>query len=139
MTGDEIEESMPEDEDEADELPDEPAPDFVFETPVKSPHYVDNVPAHASILPAVPINVIVNFDFDIISPSEIVVTGPDNEVYSHGDILIDDNKLGMRVMMAADAPDGLYSVGYKAYWPDGSYHDGSFQFAIDKSNQNSQI
>jgi plastocyanin/methionine-rich copper-binding protein CopC len=112
---------------------DEPAPDFVFETPVKSPHYVDNVPAHAAILPAVPINVIVNFDFDIISPSEIVITGPDNEVYSHGDILIDDNKLGMRVMMAADAPDGLYSVQYRACWPDGSCHDGSFQFAIDRS------
>jgi plastocyanin/methionine-rich copper-binding protein CopC len=134
-----------EDEPESEEIevvtdiddPEEPLEEisltFVFETPVKSPHYVDNVPYHASVIPAVPVNVIVNFDFDVIPSSAIVVTGQDGQVYSTGDAIIDDNKLNMRVMMAPDAPEGLYTVNYEACWPDGSCHEGMFQFAIDRS------
>ena len=35
--------------------------------------------------------------------------------------------------MDQTAPDGLYTVNYKACWPDGSCDEGSFQFVIDKS------
>jgi plastocyanin/methionine-rich copper-binding protein CopC len=119
--------------DMSEESTDDPEVEFTFETPVKSPHYVDNVPAHAAVIPDVPINIVVNFDFDVIPPSEIVVTGQDSQVYSFGDTAIDDNKLGMRVMMDPESPDGKYQVDYKACWPDGSCHDGMFQFAIDRT------
>lgn len=124
-------------DDDAQDAPEEPMVgpevEITFELPVKSPHYVDNVPAHEAIIPAVPINVVVNFDFDVIALSEIVITGQDGQVYSYGETLIDENKLGMRVMMDPDSPDGKYSVEYKACWPDGSCHDGMFQFAIDRT------
>lgn len=129
------------DENEIDEstpdIPEEsivdPEVEIAFETPVKSPHYVDNVPAHAAITPDVPINIVVNFDFDIIFPSEVVITGEDGQIYSFGDTAIDDNKLGMRVKMDPESPDGKYTVDYKACWPDGSCHDGMFQFAVDRT------
>lgn len=121
------------DSDDPEEPLEETSLSFVFETPVKSPHYVDNVPFHASVIPAVPVNVIVNFDFDVIPSSAIVITGQDGQVYSTGDTIIDDNKLGMRVMMEPDSPEGLYTVTYQACWPDGSCHEGMFQFAIDRS------
>lgn len=121
------------DNDDLEEPLEETSLNYIFETPIKSPHYVDNVPYHASVIPAVPVNVIVNFDFDIISSSAIVVTGQDGQVYSTGNTIIDDNKLGMRVMMEPDSPEGLYTVNYQACWPDGSCHEGMFQFAIDRS------
>lgn len=39
----------------------------------------------------------------------------------------------MRRNFDPTAPDGRYSVVYKACWPDGSCHDGSFEFAIDST------
>jgi len=35
--------------------------------------------------------------------------------------------------MSEDAPDGRYTVTYKACWPDGSCHDGTFTFDIDRT------
>ena len=119
--------------DDDEESVGKPGQDVEFKTPVKTPHYVDNVPAHASSIPAVPVNVVINFDFDVIPSSEIVITGPDGQIYSLGDTIIDDNKLGMRVMMDPESPEGLYTVEYSACWPDGSCHDGMFQFVIDKA------
>jgi len=39
--------------------------------------------------------------------------------------------------MDASAPDGVYTVDYKGCWPDKTCHDGSFRFAIDRSQANS--
>lgn len=120
-------------EDEKVSPPVTDAVEIEFDDPVKTPHYVDNVPAHASIIPAVPINVVINFDFDIISASEIKITGGDGQLYNSGDTLIDNNRLGMRIEMKPESPDGTYIVEYSACWPDGSCHEGMFQFAIDRS------
>ncbi|MBI2011954.1 cupredoxin domain-containing protein [Candidatus Daviesbacteria bacterium] len=50
-----------------------------------------------------------------------------------GETVIDAGKLSMRRQMDPEALDGRYTVFYNACWPDGSCHDGSFQFAIDRS------
>ena len=50
-----------------------------------------------------------------------------------GEATIDDNKLALRQSMDQTAPDGIYTVSYKACWPDGSCDEGSFQFAIDRA------
>lgn len=118
---------------EATDLQAIPKKEINFENPVKTPHYVDNVPAHSEIIPAVPLNVVVNFNFDIVLPSEITIMDESLQIYSVGETIIDENKLGMRVKMQNDAPEGLYTVEYKACWPDGSCHEGMFQFAIDKT------
>jgi plastocyanin len=105
---------------------------YVFQDPIKTPHYVDTVPRHASVLPAVPLNVIASFNFDLGPGSELKII-KDGIDYGQGVLEIDDNKLTMRRAMMADSPEGQYSVQYKACWPDGSCHDGEFGFAIDSS------
>jgi plastocyanin len=103
-----------------------------FDNPRKAPHYESNTPEHGDILAGVPINITIDFNFDLASGSAISVMN-DGKEYGIGELIIDDNKLAMRRSVAADAPDGLYTVSYKACWPDGSCHDGSFQFAIDRT------
>jgi len=106
--------------------------DFEFGNPKRSAHHESNTPAHGSVLPALPINVVIDFNFDLAKPSAISITSAGVE-YGEGETIIDTNKLAMRRKVGMDAPDGLYSVTYKACWPDGSCHDGNFQFAVDQS------
>ena len=103
---------------------------FSFVNPKKSAHYESNTPKHGSTLVGVPVNVVINFNFDLAKPSSISIMKETAE-YGVGETKIDVNKLAMRRDMNPNAPDGLYTVTYNACWPDGSCHDGSFQFAID--------
>ena len=105
---------------------------FTFETPKKSAHYESNTPAHGTTLAGVPTNVVVDFNFDLAPPSQITIK-KDGKDYGMGETVIDDNKLAMRKNMEPSSPDGLYTVSYNACWPDGSCHDGNFQFKIDRS------
>ncbi|OGI26587.1 MAG: hypothetical protein A2359_03605 [Candidatus Moranbacteria bacterium RIFOXYB1_FULL_43_19] len=105
---------------------------IIFENPKKSAHYEGNTPSHGDKLAGVPINVVIDFNFDLASPSAISVKMNGKE-YGIGETIIDTNKLSMRKKMDPDSPDGLYDVAHNACWPDGSCHDGKFQFAIDRS------
>lgn len=97
----------------------------------KSVHYVSNTPAHDSVLAGAPVNVVVDFDFDL-GPGSAVSVKSGNTEYGVGESVIDMNKLALRRNMDPNAPDGLYLVNYKACWPDGSCHDGFFRFSIDR-------
>ena len=103
-----------------------------FNTPKKSAHYESNTPEHGATLAAPPVNVVINFNFDLAAPSAISIT-KDGKEYGTGELIIDSNKLSMRRDFDASAPDGLYTVAYNACWPDRSCHDGHFQFAIDRT------
>ncbi len=103
-----------------------------FETPKKAAHWEGNTPEHGTTLAGVPINVVIDFNFDLAQNSEIKISS-NSQDFTSGPIIIDDNKLAMRASMIPDSPDGLYTVSYKACWADGSCHDGSFQFKIDRS------
>ena len=107
-----------------------------FENPKKSAHFESNTPEHASTIAGVPINVVINFNFDLAAPSEIKIE-KDGKDYGVGKTVIDDNKLSMRKDMDSNSPDGIYTVNYDACWPDKSCHDGNFQFAIDKNQSSS--
>ena len=98
----------------------------------KSAHYESNTPAHGSVLAGVPVNVVIDFNFDLAEGSSISIKAGDKE-YGAGETVIDSNKLAMRRDMDVNAPDGLYTVNYIACWPDGSCHDGHFQFNIDRT------
>lgn len=98
----------------------------------KSAHYESNTPEHGATLAGVPINVVIDFNFDLASPSEIKIE-KDGQGYGEEGTIIDKNKLSMRRKMDASAPNGVYTVNYKACWPDGSCHEGSFQFAVDRN------
>lgn len=114
-----------------------------FQTPKKSAHYEGNTPAHGAILPAPPVNIVIDFNFDLAESSEIRVyssgvknprkgtTSPID--IAVGETTIDANKLAMRRAIDPQAPDDTYTVEYSACWPDKSCHNGMFQFAIDRS------
>lgn len=103
-----------------------------FANPKKSAHYESNTPEHSAILAGVPINVVINFNFDLTKGSEVSIIKDEKE-YGVEKTVIDEEKLAMRRKMDPASPDGLYTVNYKACWADGSCHDGSFQFKIDRS------
>lgn len=103
-----------------------------FLNPKKSAHYESNTPAHGAILAGVPVNVAIDFNFDLANGSSVSIINNGKE-YGTDETVIDSNPLAMRRNMDPSAPDGLYTVNYKACWADGSCHDGNFQFAIDRS------
>lgn len=106
---------------------------FSFDNPKKSAHYESNTPAHASVLAAPPINIVLDFNFDLHSSKSTIEILKDGKDYGVGGVTVDTNKLTMRRNFDPSAPDGVYTVKYSACWPDGSCHDGQFQFAIDRT------
>lgn len=107
-----------------------------FSSPKKSAHYESNTPEHKAILAGVPINVVINFNFDLVEPSEIKIL-KDGKNYGVGETIIDANKLSMRRNIDIASPDGLYYIEYKACWPDKSCHDGNFEFEIRRNLKSS--
>lgn len=110
--------------------------EFTFGNPKKSAHYESNTPAHGAVLAGVPVNIVIDFNFDLAPPSDISIKSGGQE-YGLGGTIIDGNNLAMRRKLNPEAPNGLYEVTYEACWPDGSCHDGSFQFAIDRARTTS--
>ncbi len=106
--------------------------EYKFGIPKKSAHYESNTPEHGAVIPAVPVNVVIDFNFDLVPPSEIKIT-KDGKNYGIGPTSIDENRLAMRKEVDPAAPDGLYRVEYKACWPDRSCHNGHFEFAVDRN------
>jgi len=107
-------------------------PRVEFGAPKKSAHFESSTPAHGAKLAAPPVNVVIDFNFDLVSKSSISVTSGGKE-YGTGATVIDANRSAMRRTVDQASPDGLYAVTYQACWPDGSCHDGQFQFAIDRT------
>lgn len=106
--------------------------DTAFGDPKKSAHFESSTPAHGSKLAAVPVDVVIDFNFDLASNSTIKIM-KDGKDYGTDEVSIDSNKLAMRRQMDKNAPDGVYTVEYTACWPDRTCHDGNHQFAIDRS------
>lgn len=105
-----------------------------FSTPKKSAHFESNTPEHGATLAGVPINIVIDFNFDLAKGSDIRIE-MGNKDYGVGETIIDDKKLAMRRKMDSNSPDGVYTVFYKACWADGSCHEGSFQFKIDRTDE----
>lgn len=105
--------------------------EFRFSNPKKGAHFESSTPAHGSVLAAVPVEVVIDFNFDLASNSTITIE-KDGRDYGVGETSVDDNKLALRRKMALDAPSGVYTVKYLGCWPDQTCHDGQFQFAIDR-------
>ncbi len=107
-------------------------------TPKKSAHFESNTPEHGARLAGVPVNVVLDFNFDLTPPSSISIENSGKD-YGVGETIIDKNKLSMRRGIDPASPDGLYTVNYKACWPDKTCHDGNFQFRIDRSKASEYI
>ncbi len=102
---------------------------------IKSPHFLDSTPLHGEVYAAQPINVTLNFDFDLSRGSGISVTSEGSRQWQEGDAQIEDGGTALKISLQQGMPDGRYSVQYTACWPDKSCHEGRFFFVIDSSRQ----
>ena len=107
----------------------------IGEQQIKTSHYLDSTPAHGDIYAAQPINITVNFNFDLAQNSKISVTSLAGSDWTEGEVSIEDNKTALKKNLKQGMPDGGYFVKYTACWPDGSCHDGQFNFSIDSSKK----
>jgi methionine-rich copper-binding protein CopC len=105
---------------------------LTFTNPKKGAHFETSTPAHGSTLAAAPAQVVIDFNFDLASNSSIDIT-KDGKDYGTGTTTVDTNKLAMRRQLDQAAPDGIYTVKYNGCWPDKTCHEGTFQFAIDRT------
>src|SRR3989344_498569 len=102
---------------------------------VKSPHFLDSTPLHGEVYAAQPINVTLNFNFDLAVGSAITVQSTDGREWQDGTAAIEDAQTALKVPLKQGMSDGQYQVMYTACWPDKSCHDGQFSFSIDSSKQ----
>ena len=107
----------------------------IREQQVKTPHFLDSTPFHGEVYSAQPINVTVNFDFDLAQKSKISVISLNGSEWTEDEVLIEDNKTALKKNLKQGAPDGWYFVKYTTCWPDGSCHDGQFNFSIDSAKK----
>ncbi|MBA3758839.1 copper resistance protein CopC [Candidatus Saccharibacteria bacterium] len=101
---------------------------------IKSPHFVDSTPLHGETYAAQPVNVTINFNFDIADNSEIKVNGGGRE-WTAAPTKVEDAQTALKADLKPGMPDGEYIVEYRACWPDKSCHDGQFSFRIDSSDR----
>ncbi len=98
----------------------------------KSAHFLDSTPLHDEAYAAAPINITINFDFDLSEGSRITVS-KDGAEWTEGLERIENNKTSLQKSLKRGLDDGTYLVGYVACWPDKSCHDGNFSFKIDST------
>ncbi|OFW56302.1 MAG: hypothetical protein A2W01_01405 [Candidatus Solincola sediminis] len=95
---------------------------------IQSPHYISSDPVNNALLSTSPAQVRINFNFTVAPPSEITVTR-DGVNATAGATTISTDRLALIVAINA-GQTGNYKVDYKACWPDGSCHNGSFGFSV---------
>ena len=98
---------------------------------IKTPHFVNSAPEHNEVFTLTPKKVIINTNFDLVSPSEINVFVNGKQVSRETKIA--ENRLAMFTPLGSDTGDGSYEVRYKTCWPDRSCHEGQFYFTVDGS------
>jgi plastocyanin len=96
---------------------------------IKTPHWLDSFPMHGETFAVTPRLVKLNFNFDLGRQSSITIE-KDGKNVTGGPAVIAKDNLSMEASVT-DAGDGTYLVTYKAYWPDGSSHDGQYSFKVD--------
>lgn len=102
---------------------------------IKTPHFTDSTPLHVEVYAAQPVNITVNFNFDLVKVSAISVNSSNKTEWTEGEVLIEDNGTALKKNLKQGMPDGDYLVNYKACWVDGSCHDGQFSFTIDSAKK----
>jgi len=103
----------------------------------KTPHFLDSTPLHGETYAAQPINVTINFDFDLSEKSKVSVIDNSGTEWSQGEVFIEDSKTALKKSLKPDMTDGEYFVKYSACWPDNSCHEGTFSFMINLSKKSS--
>lgn len=97
----------------------------------KAPRMKSSTPSHGSVVAGVPINIAIDSSMNLVTGSTISITNGKKQ-YGVGQTAIDPLKLSMRRSVDSSAPDGMYTVSYKACHQDGKCNDGKFQFVVDR-------
>lgn len=104
---------------------------YSFVNSKKAAHFVRSSPVHASTIATLPEKVQIVSNFDVTSKSTISIKKEGKEYGSAATAVVGDSLILER-SISDPTPGGLYNVTYSACWPDGSCHDGSFQFAVQQ-------
>lgn len=95
---------------------------------IKTPHFVSSDPFNNDTLAKAPENVLIVFNFNLVTGSKISLKTNGQEVTS-ASAKISTDKLSMTVPVSINQ-SGNYETSYTACWPDGSCHNGSFGFVV---------
>lgn len=102
---------------------------------VKTPHFTDSTPLHAEIYAAQPVNVTVNFNFDLARGSKISVNSSNKTEWTEGEVLIEDGNTALKRDLKQGMPDGQYQVKYTACFTNQPCDSGQFSFTIDSAKK----
>ncbi|MBI2965401.1 MAG: cupredoxin domain-containing protein [Chloroflexi bacterium] len=103
---------------------------------IVAPHFVDSVPNHGDVLPQAPNSIVLSFNFNLHADSSLAVTR-DGQPVTLGTRIVSANQLTMSAPVTGGTGDGVYTVTYKACWPDRSCHEGSVSFVVDSAKAGS--
>ena len=104
---------------------------FKFNDQRQAQYFVSSNPEHGVTLVEEPGAVTITFSTELTKPSGLSVKRGGKE-YGLADTLISSNRLTLTRELAAELPDGLYTVEYRACESKATCHEGSFQFAIKR-------
>lgn len=102
---------------------------------VKTPHFTDSTPLDGEIYAAQPVNITINFNFDLARDSKILVTSKDGDEWTEGEVLIEDNNTALKRNLKQGMSGGDYLVKYTACFTDKSCQNGQFSFKIDSARK----
>ncbi len=98
-----------------------------------APHFVNSFPGHGQTYMQAPELIVINFNFNLHDNSDITVTR-DGHPVNTATRIIDSNRLTLRTTLGSDSGDGVYTVQYRACWPDASCHEGQLGFIVDSKS-----
>lgn len=99
---------------------------------VTTPHFETSTPEDGVVLAGVPLNVTLDFNLDLVSGSSILIMQEGID-YGSSSTEIDENKLSMRRRLVSNAPNGNYTIKYRACWINNNCANGQYFFSIDRS------
>jgi plastocyanin len=98
--------------------------------PAATDHFASSTPAAGSRLASVPVNIVIDFERDLDTGSDIRVTSQGRD-WGSGGTTIDAGGLALRREFNAEAPAGEYEVTYRACFVNGGCQNASYRFSVD--------
>lgn len=104
---------------------------------VKASHFIDSTPGHGDVYSTSPINITINFDFDLIETSSInmISAGTNYDELTVGSVQVTNNSTTLQKELKPSIRDDTYQVTYKACFKNNKCSDGMFFFTIDSGKR----
>lgn len=105
----------------------------------KISHFLDSTPLANEVYAVSPINVTLNFNFDLTSDSSLSAKSTDGIEWTEGNILIEDANTVLKIKLKQVMPEGKYNVSYTACFVSNICESGQFPFSIDSAKKSEYL